>query len=160
MCLITTQKIALIANEDITVFKVLTENESAVYQLFTYEIGKVYTEKIEHSDEWCCLGILDVEWLQSNYPNGWKREPDLICLGQGFHSIDNLESAKKVLVEGNEIHKIYECTIPKGSEYYKDAVGFMISSSLVINNQLKFSLKYNDETFYFEVVEDVNEEVS
>lgn len=160
MCLITTQKTALIADEDITVFKVLTENESAVYQLFTYEIGKVYAEKILDSEEWCCLGILDVDWLQSTYPTGWKRHADLICLGQGFHSIDNIESAKKVLVEGNENHKIYECTIPKGSEYYKDAVGFMISSSLVVNKQLKFSLNYNQETFYFEVVEDVNEEVS
>ena len=45
MCLITRQKTALIADEDITVFKVLTENESAVFQLFTYELGVEYTEK-------------------------------------------------------------------------------------------------------------------
>ena len=160
MCLITTQKTALIADEDITVFKVLTQNQGSIYQSFKYELGVEYTEKIEHSDEWCCLGILDIEWLHSNYPNGWKRHADLICLGEGFHSIDSLETAKKVLKEEYESTKIFECTIPKGSEYYKDAVGFMISSSLIVNNQLKFSLQYNQETFYFEVVEDVNEEVS
>lgn len=140
MCLITRQKKALIADEDITVFKILTEKNYSIYQLFKYKLGKTYTEKIKHSKTWCCLGILDVVWLESNYPCGWVREPDLICLGKGFHSIDNLESAKYVLMESSEYHKIYECTIPKGSEYYKDAVGFMISNSLIVNKQLKFSV--------------------
>ena len=136
MCLITRQKTSLIADEDIKVFKVLTKNGHAIYQSFKYELGKIYTEKIQHSEDWSCLGIIDIEWLHLNYPNGWRREPDLICLGQGFHSIDTLESAKKILMEIEESSNIYECTIPKGSEYYKDAVGFMISSSLVVNRDL------------------------
>ncbi len=69
----------------------------------------------------------------------WKNHKDLICLGQGFHSIDKLKNAKEVLIGCFNSSRIFKCTIPKGSEYFKNEVGFIVSSSIVINNQMKYT---------------------
>ena len=115
MCLITRQKTPLIAEEDMKVFKVLTRENSSIFQTFTYELGMVYREKIHHSKDWTSLGVRDRDWLRENYPGGtWKKNEELICLGQGFHSINKLDLAKEVLLEGffNYFKNtgIFECT--------------------------------------------------
>jgi hypothetical protein len=142
MCLITRQKKALIAEEDIKVYKILKKDGNAIYQNFQYKLVEVYKAKIKKSLQWNCLGILDIDWLHENYPSGWRQHKELICLGAGLHSINKLETAKIVLLDTiNNDSRIFEAIIPKGSEYYKDEVGFMISSSLVINKMLRHTYK-------------------
>ena len=140
MCLITKQKEAFIAEEDIIVYKVLSDGACSIFERFEYELGEIYTEQIKESSRWDCLGILDSVWLNKEYPHHtWQGHRDLICLGKGFHSIDKLKSAKEVLKGSRDDSKIFKCTIPKGSKYFKNQVGFMVSSSIIINKKMSYT---------------------
>ena len=136
MCLITTQKTALIAEKNITVYKVICKDLSAIFQEFKYDINVLYETKIKASEQWDVLGVHD-EWLFDNYPdNSWRRHPDLICLGEGFHSIKDKENA---FILKNQLYLsviVFKCVIPKGSEYYIDASGLIISNKIILKKQI------------------------
>ena len=137
MCLVTNQKTAIIAEKDITVYKILGKDLNAIFTNFKYVIGKINETEIKHSEKWYCLGIIDEEYLNKKYPPRWRRHPDLICLGEGFHSFETEEIAKIV---NDYIYKhvdnIFKCVIPKGSEYYINEVGFIVSNSLIIKEKV------------------------
>ena len=135
MCLVTTQKTALITEKNITVYKVMNKELSAIFKIFKYELNHLYETEIKESEEWATLGILE-KWLDDYPDNSWRRHPDLICLGQGFHSIKKIRNAR---ILKNYLHintVIFKCVIPKGSEYYIDAEGFMISNKIIIKKEI------------------------
>ena len=139
MCLITEQKKPKIAENDMIVYKVLKASLYTPYQSFRYELGELYETTIKNSTEWTAFDLKDAEWLNDHYPK-WKDGDfcaitELKCIGQGFHS--TLEPERLFNVAHYE-GEIYECTIPKGSEYYVNATGMCVSNQIIVNRQMDF----------------------
>lgn len=137
MCLITTQREPKVATEDMVVYKALVKRDettaSSVYQSHKYTLGQLYTTEIGESDEWCAADYADSNWLTTNYPD-WhkgKRKEELICIGAGYHA-----GVQQERIEESFTEPIYECTIPKGSEYYLDATGLIVSNQIIINKKI------------------------
>lgn len=135
MCLITTQKTAKIAEEDIVVYKglmQLSETEcKSIYQWWVYTLGQLYKTEIQEDDEWCAYDSKATTFLNSQF-RGWsngEQEHVLKCIGPGYHACITLDR----LPNDNNI---YQCTIPKGSEYYVDATGLIVSNQIIINKRI------------------------
>lgn len=135
MCLITPNKTLKIADKDITVYKVIGMNLSAIFQDMKYEFGILNKTTLKESNEWSSTGAEDLIWLTENGFSKRKNKDKLICIGQGFHSLLTLKMAKglkKHFIAGI----IVECTIPKGSEYYDSPFDYLVSNQLIINKKV------------------------
>lgn len=139
MCLVVhrdTQK--KIAEEDIIVYKELRyiyENVvSACYQDFEYVLNTFYKTEIKESEEQyhTCYDELDDHTLSSTYEN-WTRNKDLVSYAQGFHSAMSQDRFKELSYYNSSI---YECVIPKGSEYYENLSGLVVSNQIIIKNKI------------------------
>lgn len=136
MCLITEQKTPLIAEKDIVVYKVMESKLRSFFRYFQYEIDKLFETEIKENDEnlWIACCSLDTDYLQKKYKvdcvRDLKGHPNLICLKYGFSSCKSIKVA--LIVNDACRGTIYKCIIPKGSEYYKDKVGFIISNKIII----------------------------
>lgn len=137
MCLITDQKNPMIAEEDIIVYKAMERGLRSFFRKYPYTLNDLFETKIQQvtNSVWNCCSMIDGEYLKKRYNVKRIRDlqgnPDLICLGEGFSSCDTLTLALKL---GGET---YECTIPKGSEYYKDGVGYIVSNKIIINKLIQ-----------------------
>jgi len=132
MCLITDIKTEFIAEEDMTVYKMLRETEnpsivSSIFQSFYYDLDRLYTTEIKKSKDFCPYDEKDVEYLKSKYSFDWTLSiNELMSIGQGFHSALD----KKRFMDDS--HPVFECTIPKGSIFYKNATGLIVSNQIII----------------------------
>ena len=143
MCLITEQKNPLIAKRKITVYKVLSLDYTPFFHLlhenkFKYNFNELYETEIKESDEWTFSAVLDRNYIKKKFGDCWVLHKDLICLGQGFHSINTIRKIRIISANFFGRAVLCECTIPKGAEYYKDKVGNIISNKLIINKQIEF----------------------
>ena len=136
MCLITNQKEPLVAQEDMVVYKGLTALEDnkagSIYESFSYILGQLYTTEMQQDDDWCAADTPSVRWLDNNYPN-WHRGEEkehLICIGPGYHS----SLTERRISYHRKSDSIYQCTIPKGSLYYTDPTGLIVSNQIIINH--------------------------
>jgi hypothetical protein len=136
MCLITDNKEKQFATEDMIVYKIFGLHLQSFFMYFQYELDILYETKITESspENWypCCK--LDENYLKENYgPSAkiWIKNPKLICLEEGFHSAKTIENLK--FIGSNHV---YECIIPKGSEFYTDTVGFIISNKIIVKQQI------------------------
>jgi len=144
MCLITNNKEKQIAVEDIVVYKLLKRDLISQIKYFQYKLGVLYETKIKEEDKseeiyWMACCKLDNDYLRQHYGNraDWILNPNLICLSEGFHSAKNIEILKTIQKESiGELYK-YKCIIPKGAEFYTDAVGFLVSNKIFIKSQIK-----------------------
>jgi hypothetical protein len=135
MCLITTQKKPSTAEEDIIVFKSLikTNDKTATipFQKYNYELGTLYKTKIKGSNAWLASDRIDADWLNTHHPDWHYGTDELICLGEGYHATLTKQRAYILLNFADSY--LYQCTIPKGSKYYKDATGLIVSNQIIIN---------------------------
>ncbi len=134
MCLITTQKKASIAKEDILVFKLLSPTSSfdakSPFHEHTYSLYKRQDTVITEDTDWTTFDEIDIRWLDTNYPNWCEGEnSELKCFGQGFHSAISYE---RLVDRYAFIDTVYECIIPAGSEYYKNDTGLVISNAIIV----------------------------
>jgi hypothetical protein len=159
MCLITAQKEALIAQEDFIVYKYLRVIEKdtlqkiyrAPYHDMEYNLGELYTttiEKISDDDNFdkVAFDSVDSNVLnnlfkdskeESNWCIAWYNgdEPaDVKYFGSGFHAMTTLERAEKV--SNMYEYRLFECTVPAGSEYYLNPSDLIISDKIIINKQI------------------------
>ena len=164
MCLITAQKEAMIAEQDITVYKLLKvreyneDNESprieylAPYWDFHYNLGKLYKttiEEISKDSNWdkCAFDesdrlLLDDLFKDSEGNPNWNpswytgKEPatDVKYFGAGYHACTTVERLTGPDYYGET--KIFECTVPAGSEYYLNPSDLIISDKIIINKQI------------------------
>lgn len=145
MCLITPNKEVKTATEDMVVYKVLTSEIKSIYHTFDYVLGVLYETEIKESNYWTGFGHLDTDWLKANYNDKgqtWYNHESLMNIGQGFHSLLNLEDGKVCVTKikhgfyGETDIKLYECTIPKGSKYYDSPYGLLVSNKIIINKEV------------------------
>ena len=128
MCLITKMTEPIIAEKDITCYKIIRKDMSSYfYPIFKWEIGKIYTS-------W--LGVLE------DIGNGNSN-----VIHQAFHSYATLEALKMVYYKSIVPCLTVKCTIPKGSTVYKgshdDLKGYA-SNQLIMNEVIGVKELYPD----------------
>jgi hypothetical protein len=160
MCLVTSQKKALIAEYDLTVYKWLrveinsdgSLSYSAPYQMTDYILNELYTTGIaDVEDDWdkCAFDTIDSNALNNLYRDS-KGEPnwsvswycgdepaDLKYIGSGFHACLTLERAKDARSSILTERRIFECTIPAGSEYYLNPSNLIVSNNIIIHKEIE-----------------------
>ena len=158
MCLITSQKKALIAEYDLTVYKWLNVDRysdgsvsySAPYQKTDYILNELYTTEIadvEGNWDKCAFDNIDSKALDKLYKDSEGRdnwnpswysgdEPaDVRYIGSGFHACLTLERAKSIEFMSNK--RIFECTVPAGSEYYLNPSNLIVSNNIIIHKEIE-----------------------
>jgi hypothetical protein len=105
---------------------------------FDYTLGVLYTtpiERMEGDDLSSATPFCEID--EQSLPKGWRDlliKGELVSYDRGFHSI-----GKKILDEYKNsrilFRDIYECVIPKGSEYVEDFVGFIVSNQIIIKSK-------------------------
>jgi hypothetical protein len=116
-----------------------------------YNLGELYTTTIEelsdddHFDK-VAFDSVDSDLLnnlfkdskgESNWGIAWYNgdEPaDLKYFGSGFHAMTTLERAENV--SNMYRFRLFECTVPAGSEYYLNPSDLIISDKIIINKQI------------------------
>lgn len=130
MCLITTQKKPLVATEDIKVYKLLNKDMSTLYVDYRYKPDILLKTQVRQSDDWSCFDDIDYDYLNKNF-KGWTRgHKELKCFGQGFHAA---LSIKRFLKTKSKSDIIFPATVPKGSRYYLDATGLIVSNQIIVH---------------------------
>jgi len=140
MCLITTQQEPLVAEQDIRVYKSVTVKLRPIflYGNIQYEYGKLNETTIEKSNNWCSFDDEDLTWINNHVRveniDSPKQSKTIKCFGQGFHSCLSKEKAFKTKQTYGGL--VVECLIPKGSTYYTNPVGLVISDKIIILKQI------------------------
>ena len=134
MCWVSSQAVKQIAEEDIKVFKIGESHGGkfcGMYTDFEYQLNQLYSTHI-------CIREADYQ--------------DIFIGSQGFHSYDPFIAHLDIPENGIIQWAVYagkrrldfdtdgtnyvkaECIIPKGSVYYKNDMGEMISNQIIIKN--------------------------
>ena len=129
MCLITSQTKPLIADKDITCYKLLKKGMHSCCYDFTWELGQLYHSRIE------------VEYSPYEHST---------VIQNAFHTYAFCDTVKRAYCSSACASMIVKCTIPKGAEYYcgmhtGDDYGFA-SNQLIINEIMDITtvFKYFD----------------
>jgi hypothetical protein len=131
MCLVTKQKEALIAETDIPIWKLLNSRMNAWFFIFQYDLNIVYGTKMGvNNNPGSCFDDIVIEHY---HPKDYR---ELTWVHEGFHSFINQKRALDYYLDRKNkcsprIPKIAEGIIPKGSLYYVDSTG------LIVSNQIK-----------------------
>jgi len=143
MCLITNDKTKYIAEEDITVYKMLAFTHDEKYCGRSYHHGNYYymwgeqpEVEIKESNQWTAYDSEAIDMCETIYPQfhasyfgeGIKQEQRdiFMCIGAGYHSM------VKGRIDWTTDLIVVKCLIPKGAEYYKDMTGLYVSNRLVV----------------------------
>jgi len=138
MCLITTKRKSRVAKRDIKVWKVETLNGKSPMQRFKYTKGRLeeteFGFKFKNGRRWSVYGKTPIKYLNANHVGWDMRDSDarngLICIAEGFHAFTKKKFAVKDI--GNSVYlNVKPYLIPKGAEYYKDAVGMIVSNKII-----------------------------
>jgi len=138
MCLITEQKKPKVADKDIVCYKAGGYNKQknifwGIYYCFEYELSKLYKTKLKESTD--CF-YYDSEAIEQYGLNPFHFRPGKLMeelkkryniIGSGFHSAESLDRLKR---EGRS--EKAKCIIPKGSLYYKDKTGLLVSNQIIV----------------------------
>ncbi len=131
MCLVTKQKEALIAENDIPIWKLLTKEKLGYFFSFPYIFNTVYQTKMK-------IDNIPVNYFDNvvadyyNFKDFIEDSKTLTHIHEGLHSFIDKERIKNYRSNHLCINSIVvEGIIPKGSLYYIDYTG------LVVSNQIK-----------------------
>lgn len=128
MCLKTTLTEPKIAQEDITCYKVISNDMTSLYHYdFKWTFGKMYYSLIEADND--------------------TKDCDSKEIYQAFHSYETLEDLKKAYFTVTSPCLAVKCTIPKGSKVYKgthDDLNGYASNQLVMNEVISTKELYPD----------------
>lgn len=133
MCLITEQRRLLTATEDMVVYKLFEDKFYSPFRGFKYEKGKLYRTVFRLGNE-NCFDAIDAEYFNNTYGINWRIfiGSEFKSIGQGYHAAlkrKRLYSGEKYLPKNRTIRK---CIIPKGSKYYLDPTGLIVSNQILI----------------------------
>lgn len=133
MCLITEQKRPFTATEDMAIYKLFENKMYSPLMGFKYEEGKVYKTALRRGDK-TCFDNIDQNYLENEYGRYWQNfvGGKIKSIGRGYHGAlkrKRLYSGEKYLNYGRIIRKVI---IPKGSKYYLDATGLIVSNQIIL----------------------------
>ena len=131
MCLQTKQREPKIAEEDIIVYKLLVETNKenelkSPYTEFFYTTGEEYTTEIKPSND---DSYLDNE---ASYYQQEDDRDEYYGIGEGFHSAISAKRLSRLIQWKS---KVYECIIPKGSEYYIGFSDLLVSNKIIVTGE-------------------------
>lgn len=134
MCLITEQKVALIAENDIECFKkviIIKDSITSAFYNFKWEYNKIFKTKIvvktiKLDSKSCFYDIASSDYYMTHFSSEL-----LQSISEGFHSFLNVRSVGEFERLGATI---VNAIIPKGSEYFVDKTGLIVSNQLIILN--------------------------
>jgi len=154
MCLITEFVEPKYAKKDLVVYKVLKRRNELLavspFQEFRYVLNQQYETRIvkelRHSKILFCSNI-DSKYFQLKYKNFYDPieickskvdDGELVAINQGFHSCYKKAFVRELLNVPSYCDKrsVYECVIPKGTLYYRDAVGGIVSEKIIIKKEI------------------------
>ena len=126
MCLVTKMTKPIIAEKDITCYKVIRKDMSSLlHPEFEWDFGWIYTSRLE----------------------AVERTDDAHAIYHGLHSYKTLEDLKKAYYTATIPCLAVKCTIPKGSAFYKGKHGDLegyASSKLMIDEVIDAKELYPD----------------
>jgi hypothetical protein len=134
MCLITQQEKPFIARKPLIVYKFVRINQfgflKGLFYPFSYQLNTTYETLITQGHD--IYGFFDLI-ASEKYNNRTGKK--LISYESGFHTISEFRLKKMDKPKLTEPEKIVlvECTIPKGSTYYRDKTGLLVSNQIIIN---------------------------
>ena|SRR5688572_33434641 len=127
MCLVTTQKEPLIAEEDMEVFKVLGSNMTApYYSEFQYKMRIVYGTEMKRGD------VNYYDYHEESYFEDNKID-NVIAISEGFHSV---RTEERIGYLSSNTY-VYHAVIPKGSLYYESPTGLLVSNRIMISGHTR-----------------------
>jgi hypothetical protein len=121
------------ATEDLEVFKVVVaynEKENwcrSIYKSFYYIFDKLYQTETEESIEGVLFDDLD------RIAHGFD-ESKTKFITKGFHSANTKQRLKNHAICLHQ--KIVKCIIPKGSMYYINETGCIVSNQIIVTDKL------------------------
>lgn len=139
MCLITNQKEPFVADRDIVCYKALSESAGSIYRDFVYILGDTYETEILPAGMGYSHYAFDEEDSKAlklyRYVNEDRlrkmSELGYVSFGQGFHS-----AKKKTRIKLDYDEFLYKCIIPKGSQYYVNPSGLMVSNKIIVKGRV------------------------
>ena len=136
MCLLTYQKEPIILEEDKIVWKKMDKFEDKIFSVyfnFRWELNKLYEIEIKTTNYFVqTYDTIQYDRYFDTEINNYRK--GTIKLTKGFHSFNNKEYA--IEDTKSSYYYLFECKIPKGSEYYEDETGLCISNKIIIIKQL------------------------
>ena len=147
MCLITEQKVAQIAEEDIIVYKdVILGDEKCMSPVhgFKYKFNRLYTSAtlrpksiigLKFADDFSMHDLRVGSYYFSDKKVNVARGEivtdnkccDYVVISKGFHSFKTKDRSYYNVI----------CIIPKDSEYFEDATGLIVSNQIIIKEIIK-----------------------
>ena len=147
MCWISRNKLTkLIADKDIECYKNFRLNDIIFKQksIFKFKFGKKkiiqlislfkeYKYKPYKKQKIIDLKLIEISYSSYDFPDyeiiGYK-------INAGYHSYDTIEIARKNIFFGNEV--VIKCIIPKGTEYYINNDNEIVSSTIIVTDQIVY----------------------
>ena len=144
MSLITRSNCVDIAEENIKVYKyvrIIDGNFHSEFNGFCYKQGVIYETELKTSET--RIEMFDKVVTKKYIPDGMKQgsielkkyiRNNYKCINEGFHSSFSEERLKDKLKDILKFRKNFEIQkfiIPKGSEYYKDETGLLVSNRIL-----------------------------
>ena len=79
----------------------------------------------------------ELNWVEGTLPNfkSYIDDSDYVVIGRGLHSATNLNRGIRYITYISD--GLLQCIIPKGSEYYKDSTGLIVSNKLIPIREIK-----------------------
>ena len=74
--------------------------------------------------------------IYDNIYNVENHKDILYRIDTGYHSYNTIEKAKEDIWFGSEI--VVKCIIPKGTEYYINTNGEIVSSTIIVTDQIVY----------------------
>lgn len=147
MCLITEQKVAQIAKEDIIVYKnVILGDEKCMSPIhgFKYKFNKLYTSATLRPKSIIGLKFADDFSIYDLRVGSYYFLDKKVNVARGEIIIDNKCCNYVVISKGfhsfktkYRSHYNVICIIPKGSEYFEDETGLIVSNKIIIKEIIK-----------------------
>jgi hypothetical protein len=121
-----------IAAEDLIVYKALSifspDYFCSIYRSFGYKVGQLYKTKITRSTNGTVFDYQD----DVTYENFDHKE--LIYISKGFHAANKKNRLSHEVDDDTKV--LVECIIPKGSRYYTNRTGCVVSNQIIVTGKI------------------------
>jgi hypothetical protein len=121
----------LIAEKDIIVYKASykEENENiftSMFERYRYLKENLHRAEMTFTNDFCVSDRVEQDYVED------RGEENFLFVKKGFHSFVSIERIRKEYSGG----EVAEFIIPKGSKYYSNECGNIVSNAIIFNEWL------------------------